>query len=80
MNVIARKLKGVFEILAYLPKGEMANFFYHVSRHLPDWLFKFNQGMILVSPSPRLPTRENPRFVSPGRTRALCLEKRSRAI
>ena len=62
MNVIARKLKGVFEILACLPKGEMANFFYHVSRHLPDWLFKFNRGMILVSPSPRLPTRENPRF------------------
>jgi hypothetical protein len=62
MNVIARKLKGVAEILACLPRGEVANFFYLVSKHLPDWLFKFNRGMILVSSSPRLPTRSNPRF------------------
>lgn len=62
MSVIARKIRGVTQILAYLPKGEMANFFYHVSKHLPDWLFKFNRGMILTSPSPRLPTRDNPRF------------------
>ena len=62
MNVLLRKLKGAAAILACLPRGEIASFLYLVSSHVPDWLFKFNRGMILSSPSPRLPTRENPRF------------------
>jgi L-amino acid N-acyltransferase YncA len=59
---VSGKFNTVKSLVAFLYRRRFADFFFGISKYIPYWLFKFNQGLLITVTSPRIIRRNFKRY------------------